>query len=248
MMEKTFRIRLDEADQTFSAAHFITFSNGECEPLHGHNFRVSLTLEQTLCECGYAVDFVSLHETLLDLLKNFDHKTLLQGENPSFKFNMEEKEPEETPDILEWMSKMGGWLSNVNNYDANSEKNWSSDEYFQKMARMSVEEMNNAQDSDSDVPHCLREEKKEDVCTISNGMSALVVELEVKYRSRRWVFPMEECVILPILNTTAELLAEYLAEQMAQSELLSDRHWTRLELEIEEAPGSYGSCTLQNGE
>jgi 6-pyruvoyltetrahydropterin/6-carboxytetrahydropterin synthase len=33
----------------------------------------------------------------------------------------------------------------------------------------------------------------------------------VSYRDRYWSFPREECALLPIANTTAELLAEYIA-------------------------------------
>lgn len=243
-MEKTFRIRMEGADQTFSAAHFITFSSGECEAVHGHDFHVSLELEQPLAEGGYVADFVSLHAALMEILKKLDHKTLLQGENTAFKFNMEEKEPEETPDILEWMSKMGGWLSNVNKYDADSEKNWSSDDYFQKMAQMTAEEMNLPSAEECETVQKAPKREEENTCRISNGMTALVIELEVQYHSRRWVFPMEDCVILPVVNTTAELLAEYLAEQVSQCELLADRKWSRLTLEVKEAPGMTGVCTL----
>ena len=35
--------------------------------------------------------------------------------------------------------------------------------------------------------------------------------LRVTYRDRYWSFPREECALLPIANTTAELLADYIA-------------------------------------
>jgi 6-pyruvoyltetrahydropterin/6-carboxytetrahydropterin synthase len=34
--------------------------------------------------------------------------------------------------------------------------------------------------------------------------------IRVRYRDREWVFPREDCVLLPIENTTAELLARYI--------------------------------------
>src|SRR5215831_8073388 len=37
----------------------------------------------------------------------------------------------------------------------------------------------------------------------------------VRYRDREWVFPRDECVLLPIENTTAELLARYIAGRLA---------------------------------
>src|ERR1700719_1024471 len=39
--------------------------------------------------------------------------------------------------------------------------------------------------------------------------------VHVRYREREWLFPREDCVLLPIENTTAELLARYIAERLA---------------------------------
>ncbi len=33
----------------------------------------------------------------------------------------------------------------------------------------------------------------------------------VRYRDRSWSFPRDECVLLPIANTTSELLADHIA-------------------------------------
>ena len=38
--------------------------------------------------------------------------------------------------------------------------------------------------------------------------------VRVRYKDREWVFPRDDCVLLPIENTTAELLARYLAERL----------------------------------
>src|ERR1700678_413042 len=38
--------------------------------------------------------------------------------------------------------------------------------------------------------------------------------VRVRYREREWVFPREDCVLLPIENTTAELLARYIARRL----------------------------------
>lgn len=58
------------------------------------------------------------------------------------------------------------------------------------------------------------------------------------YRNRRWVFPREDCVLLPIANTTAEELARYLAAQL-RTVLARQFHFTpdHLAVEVEEAPG-----------
>ncbi|MBX6315898.1 MAG: 6-carboxytetrahydropterin synthase [Isosphaeraceae bacterium] len=43
----------------------------------------------------------------------------------------------------------------------------------------------------------------------------------VRYKDRHWSFPRDECALLPIANTTAELLADYIASQLRQS--MTDR-------------------------
>ena len=35
-----------------------------------------------------------------------------------------------------------------------------------------------------------------------------------RYKSRRWSFPKDECVVLPVANTTSELLATYLGARL----------------------------------
>jgi 6-pyruvoyltetrahydropterin/6-carboxytetrahydropterin synthase len=39
----------------------------------------------------------------------------------------------------------------------------------------------------------------------------------VRYRDRSWSFPRDECVVLPIANTTAELLADHIASRLRDS-------------------------------
>ena len=38
--------------------------------------------------------------------------------------------------------------------------------------------------------------------------------IHVRYRDREWLFPREDCVLLPIENTTAELLARYICHRL----------------------------------
>jgi 6-pyruvoyltetrahydropterin/6-carboxytetrahydropterin synthase len=38
--------------------------------------------------------------------------------------------------------------------------------------------------------------------------------VRVRYKDREWSFPREDCVLLPIENTTAELLARYIGERL----------------------------------
>ena len=39
-------------------------------------------------------------------------------------------------------------------------------------------------------------------------------EVEARWGDRRWVFPRSDCRLLPLANTTAELLAEYLGRRL----------------------------------
>lgn len=54
----------------------------------------------------------------------------------------------------------------------------------------------------------------------------------------RYVLPRRDCALLPIENSTAELLAEYLGDQV-YGDLAAQglSHLTLLELEVEESPG-----------
>ncbi len=38
-----------------------------------------------------------------------------------------------------------------------------------------------------------------------------------RYKQRRWSFPKDECVVLPVANTTAELLADHLAARLREA-------------------------------
>ncbi|MDG2385550.1 MAG: 6-pyruvoyl tetrahydropterin synthase family protein [Pirellulaceae bacterium] len=39
-------------------------------------------------------------------------------------------------------------------------------------------------------------------------------EVIVTFEERRWIFPLEDCVILPVPNTTAELVAKYFGDRL----------------------------------
>ncbi len=46
--------------------------------------------------------------------------------------------------------------------------------------------------------------------------------IQVTYGDREWVFPREDCVLLPIENTTAELLARFIGQRLL--EVLQRQH------------------------
>jgi len=70
--------------------------------------------------------------------------------------------------------------------------------------------------------------------------------IHVRYGEREWLFPRDDCVILPIENTTAELLAHYIAKRMA--DVLKRQHHYEpevLRVEVEESVGQSAVCELR---
>lgn len=68
----------------FSAAHLLRDYQGGCEQLHGHNWKVSVTVRtKELNNIGMAVDFRRLKEQLSKVLQDLDHKYL--NELPYFR-------------------------------------------------------------------------------------------------------------------------------------------------------------------
>lgn len=70
--------------------------------------------------------------------------------------------------------------------------------------------------------------------------------VRVRYKDREWVFPREDCVLLPIENTTAELLARYVADRLL-ADLRAHHGYTPdvLRVEVEESPGQSATCELR---
>jgi 6-pyruvoyltetrahydropterin/6-carboxytetrahydropterin synthase len=67
--------------------------------------------------------------------------------------------------------------------------------------------------------------------------------IRVRYRDREWVFPRDDCVLLPIENTTAELLAHYIAGRLVEDLLAMHRVRPQvLRVEIEENVGQSATC------
>ena len=65
-------------------------------------------------------------------------------------------------------------------------------------------------------------------------------EVVATFEDRRWVFPREDCVLLPVTNTTAELLAKYLGEQLlAEVASLGCAQPERLSIAVDENNGQW---------
>lgn len=70
-------------------------------------------------------------------------------------------------------------------------------------------------------------------------------EVEATFRDRRWVFPRGDCVLLPVPNTTSELLARYIAERLATEAAMSSASPPEIiRVEIDECFGNVAVCEL----
>jgi 6-pyruvoyltetrahydropterin/6-carboxytetrahydropterin synthase len=71
------------------------------------------------------------------------------------------------------------------------------------------------------------------------------LSVEATFENRRWVFPRGDCVLLPVANTTAELLARYLGHRLLDAlEKRAGVRPERLRVEVDECNGQWGVCLL----
>jgi 6-pyruvoyltetrahydropterin/6-carboxytetrahydropterin synthase len=74
---------------SFAAAHNLNNYQGECENLHGHNWRVEVTIAaRDLDKAGLCIDFKILKSETKEFLNSLDHKylnelTTFKGVSPS---------------------------------------------------------------------------------------------------------------------------------------------------------------------
>ena len=75
--------------KSFSAAHLLAEIGGKCEELHGHNFKVEVTVgAPKLNSEGILIDFRLVKKWLKNILDEMDHQHLndlpfFAGKNPS---------------------------------------------------------------------------------------------------------------------------------------------------------------------
>jgi 6-pyruvoyltetrahydropterin/6-carboxytetrahydropterin synthase len=130
MPVERYTVRVSKDYLVFSAGHFITYNGGECERLHGHNYRAAVEVDGPLDENQYVFDFIALKNRLREITDELDHRMLLPAENPHIRVTADEK------------------------------------------------------------------------------------RVSVRYGDREWAFPRGDCVILPVANTTAELLAQWIGRRL----------------------------------
>ena len=154
MPAERYTVRVSKDYLVFSAGHFITYNGGECERLHGHNYRVAVEVDGPLDDNHYVFDFIALKNQTQKITDELDHRMLLPAENP----------------------------------------------------------------------HIL--------------VSGDAQRISAYYKKQEWLFPRDNCVVLPIANTTAELLAKWIGGRLL--EVMKREHQFEpvgLRVEVEESFG-----------
>ena len=68
-------------------------------------------------------------------------------------------------------------------------------------------------------------------------------EVTARFDEHRWVFPKEDCYVLPVANTTAELLAAWFADRLIDSLKLAEiPQLSEFRVGIEENFGQWAWC------
>ena len=162
-MTSGFSARVTKDSLVFSAAHFITFNGNICERLHGHNWRLDVSIAGELDENGYVFDFIALRDACQKIVEELDHSVLLP-------------------------------------------------EHHEKIR----------------------------VETISDGR-----EVQASFAERRWIFPVEDCRILPVANTTAELIASWVGRRLMNDlQLQNSTALQSLQVSVEENFGQWARVEL----
>ncbi len=161
-----FSVTVSKDYLVFSAAHFITFRGHTCESLHGHNYRLGITVEGPIdAECLFVIDFAILKRAVRRYVDLMDHRVLLPTHNPKLAFRVE-------------------------------------------------------------------------------GDATLVDYFgEPTYR-----FPTRDCAMLPVQNTTAEMLAEWVGRSVLTDLRAEGATITALELEVEESFGQFATWRSEAGD
>lgn len=149
-----FRIAVSKDGNLFAAAHFITYADGQAEPLHGHNYRIGAELSAPLDAHHLVFDFVRLKREIEAVAAELDHRVLLAAGNPA----------------------------------------------------LPVERT-------------------------AEG------EVVVRSGADRYVFPARDVVVLDVPNTTAEMIAAWIADRLLERLGADAGPLTRIEVELEETTG-----------
>jgi 6-pyruvoyltetrahydropterin/6-carboxytetrahydropterin synthase len=79
-MTSEYRVVVDKEYLKFSAAHFIAYK-GFREPLHGHNYQVSVAIAGTIGSDGYVLDFGIVKRVTKAVCEELDERILVPAKS-----------------------------------------------------------------------------------------------------------------------------------------------------------------------
>lgn len=82
MQQPRYQLHIRKDALKFSAAHMTVFPDGKKEPLHGHNYQVSLNVDLSDASFEKMVSFSVFKDVLKPLCDAWDEKILVQGRSP----------------------------------------------------------------------------------------------------------------------------------------------------------------------
>jgi len=97
--EQRYSVVVSKDYLKFAAAHFIAFP-GFREPLHGHNYQVSVSVEADLGPDGYVLDFGLVKRVAKALCEELDERTLLPARSECLRVT-------ESPEAVEVTTEAG---------------------------------------------------------------------------------------------------------------------------------------------
>ncbi|WP_164848310.1 6-carboxytetrahydropterin synthase [Halobacteriovorax sp. HLS] len=98
-MKSNYTLKVFKEYFNFACAHFMIFKDGSREPLHGHNYRVSVNGHHDSLNGDMVIDFLDLKPIVKKICDEIDHKLILPSECALLEINETEKQIEvKTPD------------------------------------------------------------------------------------------------------------------------------------------------------
>jgi 6-pyruvoyltetrahydropterin/6-carboxytetrahydropterin synthase len=76
-----YRVHICKDNLIFASGHFVSYDGDKVEPLHGHNYRLSVTVEGPVDENHYVFNFVTLKRLMKRVADELDHRMLLPRDN-----------------------------------------------------------------------------------------------------------------------------------------------------------------------
>jgi 6-pyruvoyltetrahydropterin/6-carboxytetrahydropterin synthase len=78
----SYRVHVSRDNLMFAAGHFVSYDGDRVEPLHGHNYRLGVTVEGPLGQNAYVFNFVTLKRLMKQVTDELDHRMILPRDNP----------------------------------------------------------------------------------------------------------------------------------------------------------------------